>query len=58
MVMKLSKLLSRVNELVRYLKLRKKRKLYTQWVEMAGLPCEAVPEEIIGVNMTYRQKQV
>ena len=30
---------------MRYLRRRKKRKLYQQWVDMANLPSDAVPRE-------------
>ncbi len=55
--MKLHKVLSRANEVIKYLKTRGKRRLYTQWVEMAGLPREAVPEEIVGVHTTRRKEE-
>ena len=38
-------LVSKLNNLVRYLRTRRKAKLYQQWVEKADLPPEAVPEE-------------
>ena len=35
-----------------------KRKLYTQWVEMAGLPREEVPQEVIGLDIAHKKNQV
>ena len=41
--MKLSRVLSRANELIKYPETLRKKSLRIQWVEMIGLPCEAVP---------------
>jgi len=43
--MKLRTLLSKANSVLSYLQRRRKAKLYQQWVERAGLPSDAVPEE-------------
>ena len=49
--MKLTHVLLKVKEIVIYLRMSKKRRLYSQWVEKAGLPPVAVPLEMHGVNM-------
>ena len=41
--MKLAEVLSEVNELIKHLRAGRKKRLYTQRVEMVGLPPEAVP---------------
>ena len=43
--MKPQTILSRANDILKYPQRRRKRKLYKQWVERAGLPPEAVPPE-------------
>ena len=43
--MKLGAVVSKANDILRYLRRRRKAKLYQQWVEKADLPPEAVPEE-------------
>jgi len=43
--MKLQTILSRADDILKYPQRRRKRKLYKQWVERAGLPPEAVPHE-------------
>ena len=43
--MKLRTVLSKANSVLSYLQRRRKAKLYQQWVERAGLPSDAVPEE-------------
>ncbi len=41
--MKLSWMLSRANELIKYPETLRKKRLRIQWAEMIGLPFEAVP---------------
>ena len=41
--MKLSWVLSRVNELIKYPETLRKKRLRIQWAEMIGLPYEAAP---------------
>ena len=43
--MKLQIVLSKAHEIFRYLKTRRRSRLYKQWVERAQLPPEAVPRE-------------
>jgi len=38
-------ILSKASDIFRYLKTRRRRRLYQQWVERAQLPPEAVPRE-------------
>ena len=38
-------ILSKASDIFRYLKTRRRRRLYKQWVERAQLPPEAVPRE-------------
>ena len=51
--MKLVEVLSRATELTKHLKTKRKRRLHTQWVEMAGLLPEAVPQNN-GMNSTVK----
>lgn len=44
-VMRFRSVLSKADNILKYMRTRKKRKLYRQWVKRAGLPPEAVPEE-------------
>lgn len=37
---------SRTNEIIKYLKTWRRRRLYKQWVEASSLPPEAIPEEL------------
>ena len=47
--MKLRVILSKANDILKYLRTWRKRRLYKQWVKMAGLPPEAIPhEEVTG----------
>ena len=41
----LSKAISILKSIFNYLRLRRKGKLYQQWVKRAGLPPEAIPRE-------------
>ena len=53
--MNLAEVLRKANEMIAYVRTRKKRKLYTQWVERAGLPIQALPGETLGVSLTGRK---
>ncbi len=52
--MNLSKVKIKTNELINYLKTRKERKLYRQWVDMADLPSGAVPYNLRGDEKNVR----
>lgn len=54
--MKLWATLSRIGDLFRYLRTWRKRRLYQQWVEKAGLPSEAIPREEFGAHI-IREKE-
>ena len=43
--MKFQVILSKLNDILKYPQRRGKKRLYQQWVERAGLPPEAIPEE-------------
>ncbi len=43
--MRLGEVISKANEILKYIKARRKRRLYGQWVKRAGLPPEAAPKE-------------
>ena len=45
------KLLAMLSYIFRYLKTRRRVKLYRQWVERADLPSEAVPEEELAIDI-------
>ena len=45
MSMNLQAVISKANELVKWWRGRRKRKLYEQWVRTSGLPQEVVPKE-------------
>jgi len=49
--MKLRTAVAKANNLLIYLKTRRKARLYQQWVKRANLPPEAVPEEEFGQNI-------
>ena len=49
--MKLRTILSKANDILKYWQNRRKRRLYKQWVEMAGLPPEAVPQEEVAEDI-------
>ena len=49
--MKLWAVVSKANNILRYLQSRRKARLYQQWVKRANLPPEAVPEEEFGQNI-------
>ncbi|MFC2017499.1 hypothetical protein ACFLUD_03705 [Chloroflexota bacterium] len=38
-------ILSKVDDILKYRRKKRKKKLYRQWVETSGLPSEAIPEE-------------
>ncbi len=38
-------ILSKVNDILKYPRRKRKKRLYRQWVETSGLPPEAIPEE-------------
>ena len=40
-----------VNSIVKYLRTWRKRRLYQQWIEKAGLPSEAIPKEEFAVDI-------
>lgn len=44
--MRLPQLVNKTSGLVNYLRMRKKDKLYRQWIDKAGLPLEAVPRKV------------
>ncbi len=43
--MKFQTILSKVNDILKYPQRRGEKRLYRQWVETAGLPPEAIPQE-------------
>ncbi len=43
--MKFQDVISKINDILTYPQRKRKQRLYQQWVEKAGLPPEAVPEE-------------
>ena len=43
--MKFQYVISKINDILTYPQRRRKKRLYQQWVDRAGLPPEAVPEE-------------
>jgi len=45
--MYLGDLLIKLNTIITYLKTKRKRRLYAQWIEKAQLPPEAVPQGIL-----------
>ena len=47
----LSKAIKAINDIVKYLRGRRKKKLYQQWVERAGLPPEAIPQEEVAEDL-------
>ena len=54
--MKLWTVLSKANDIFKYLRTRRKRRLYKQWVEWADLPSEAVPQEEVESHI-IREKE-
>jgi len=42
--------MSKINDILTYPQRRRKKRLYQQWVDRAGLPPEAVPEEEIATD--------
>ena len=46
--MKFWEVLSKAGNILKYLRRRRKEKLYHQWVERSGLPPEALPQEVAG----------
>ncbi len=54
-VMKLKDVLLKANDIITYVKMRQKRKLYMQWVEKAQLPVQVVPQEILDATITRRK---
>ena len=53
--MNLADVFHKAKELIAHIRTRKKRRLYTQWVERAQLPPQAIPQEILGVGITGRK---
>ena len=53
--MKLEDVLLKVNDIITYVKMRQKRKLYMQWVEKDQLPIQVVPQEILDATITRRK---
>ena len=52
-------MLDKLNDIVIYLRTRQQRRLYKQWVRMAGLPSEAVPQTQAMAEIqsqTYRRR--
>ncbi len=54
-VMKLEDVLLKANDIITYVKMRQKRKLYMQWVEKDQLPIQVVPQEILDATITRRK---
>ncbi len=52
--MKLRTVLSKINSLRRYPQRRRKAKLYRQWVKMADLAPEAIPDEEIAGDIILK----
>ena len=50
--MKLGIALAKANQILKYLRTRRKRRLYQQWIKRADLPTEAVPEEEFTQDIT------
>ncbi len=44
--MKLSQFLGKIGDLVTHVRKRKTRNLYIQWTRTAGLPVEALPDDM------------
>ncbi len=51
----LSKANSILTNLPDYLQRRRKRRLYQQWIESAGLPPEAIPREEVPEDITTKK---
>lgn len=49
--MRPGEVISKANDILKYIKARRKRRLYGQWVERAGLPSEAAPKEAPPVDI-------
>jgi len=49
--MKPQTVLSKASDILKYLRTRRKRRLYQQWVERAGLPPEAVRQEEVAEHV-------
>ncbi len=49
--MKFQVVLSKINDILKYPQRREKKRLYQQWVERAGLPPEAIPEEEVAKDI-------
>lgn len=53
--MKLGTMFSKVADILKYLRMRRKRKLYKQWVEMAELPPEELPQEEVAPRLVHEE---
>ena len=49
--MKFQLILSKVNDILKSPQTKRKKRLYQQWVETAGLPPEAIPEEEVAKDI-------
>ena len=47
---------SKVGDIFKYLRTRRKRKLYKQWVEMAELPPDEIPQEEV-ISRLVREEE-
>ena len=54
--MKLGTMFSKVADILKYLRTRRKRKLYKQWVEMAELPPEELPQEEVSSRLVREEE--
>ena len=56
--MKLGTVFSKVAKIFNYLRTWNKRRLYKQWVEMAELPPEDVPQEEFGPGIVEEEERL
>ena len=54
--MKLWTVFSKVGDIFKYLRTRRKRKLYKQWVKMAELPPEELPQEEVAPGIVREEE--